>query len=374
MEHKAFPMLEKHVEERTVKQLFAIMGVVDDGGDRIHPGAFAKTLAERYDRVKVLWQHDRWEPPVGVPALLKELSKPELPPTLTAKFPDATGALYGEIKYLDTPRGNEILVGIREGAITENSFGYDPMKADFEAPDGDLPQVRNLREIRLWDVSPVNWGMNEATMNMKVALPYKDTGKADEGEAWSAPTLADFTDGPWEEYSSSEKRRIANHFAWAASMPPESFGDLKLPHHQASKDGIGLAVWRGVAAAMGALLGSRGGVEIPEADRQAVYSHLASHYKEFDKEPPEFKTIQALYLWSKARPLLAELKEGRVLSSANVERVKKALESMSGALSTLEELLAAAEPPKSGHSALPVEMIRRRMRSAELAIALRTPL
>jgi len=212
--------------------------------------------------------------------------------------------------------------------------------------------------------------MNEATMNMKVALPYRDTGMADEGMAWTGPSLEDCTDAPWEELASSEKRRIAAHFAWAASMPPESFGDLKLPHHKAMKEGVGPSVWNGVRAAMGALLGARGGADIPDGDRRGIYDHLASHYKEFDKEPPEFKTIQALYLWSKARPLLAELKEGRVLSSANVERVKKALESMSGALSTLEELLAAAEPPKSGHSALPVEMIRRRMRSAELAIAL----
>ena len=43
---------------------------------------------------------------------------------------------------------------------------------------------------------------------------------------------------------------------------------------------------------MGALLGARGGVAVPERDRRAVYEHLADHYREFDKEPPDFKTIQ----------------------------------------------------------------------------------
>jgi HK97 family phage prohead protease len=368
MEHKAFPIFGKQVDGRVVKQLFAVMGVVDDGGDRIWPGAFAKTLAERMDRVKVLWQHDRWEPPIGVPNVLKELSKAELPPALMAKYPEATGALYGEIAYLDTPRGSEVLTGITAGAITENSFGYDPVKADFDQPEADAMQVRNLRELRLWDVSPVNWGMNPSTMNLKVALPYKDTGKADEGDAWKGPALEDFTADLWGDLSGSERRRIASHYSWAAGMPPETFGDLKLPHHQASKDGIGPAVWKGVAAAMARLL--QAGTDIPDGDRKAVYDHLVGHYKQFEKEPPEFKTIQALYLWSKARPLLAELKEGRVLSSANVERVKSALESMQSALSTLEELMVAAEPAKTGHSALPVEMLRRRMRVAELAIAL----
>ena len=37
----------------------------------------------------------------------------------------------------------------------------------------------------------------------------------------------------------------------------------KLPHHRASDL---KAVWRGVAAAMGALLGARGGVDIPDGD------------------------------------------------------------------------------------------------------------
>jgi HK97 family phage prohead protease len=370
MEHKSFPLLLKQIEDRTVKQLFAVLGVVDDGGDRIWTGAFTKTLAERMDRVKVLWQHDRWEPPVGVPSVLKEIGKADLPAELISRYPEANGALYGEIRYLETPRGDEVLTGIREGAITENSFGYNALKADFEMAEGDAMQIRNLREIRLWDVSPVNWGMNEATTNLKVALPYKDTGTADEGVAWEGPTLDGFTADAWEELTASDKRRIANHFAWAGSMPPETYGDLKLPHHKASKDGIGPAVWRGVAAAMGRLL--QAGTDVPDGDRRGVYDHLASHYKQFDKEPPDFKMVQALYFVGKARPLLAELKDGRGFPAANMERAKNTLDSMQGALITLEQLLAAAEPPITGHSALPVETIRRRMRVAEQAIALRT--
>src|SRR5512143_3708815 len=160
MEHKAFPILAKQVEDRVVKQIFAVLGNIDDGRDVMWPGAFTKTLAERADRVRVLWQHGVMDPPVGVPVTLKELGRMELPQEILARYPSAAGALYGEIKYLDTPRGNEILVGIREGAITENSIGYEPVagKFDFETIEG--APVRNLREVKLWDVSPVNWGMN----------------------------------------------------------------------------------------------------------------------------------------------------------------------------------------------------------------------
>lgn len=103
--------------------------------------------------------------------------------------------------------------------------------------------------------------------------------KAPEDEEWEAPTLSDFTDQSWEELSDDEKRRIAGHYAWAAAMPPESFGDLNLPHHRASD---GAVVWRGVANAAARLDQS----DIPEADKEDVRSHLGSHYRQFDKTPP----------------------------------------------------------------------------------------
>jgi len=66
-------------------------------------------------------------------------------------------------------------------------------------------------------------------------------------------------------------------------------GSFKLPHHRAR--GGHAVVWRGVIAAMAALLGARGGVDIPDNDRRAVYNHLAKHYREFDEEPPEFRHV-----------------------------------------------------------------------------------
>jgi len=33
-------------------------------------------------------------------------------------------------------------------------------------------------------------------------------------------------------------------------------------------------------------------VDIPDSDRRGVYNHLASHYRDFDREPPEFRSEQ----------------------------------------------------------------------------------
>lgn len=105
------------------------------------------------------------------------------------------------------------------------------------------------------------------------------TDKADEAAAWSAPVLGDFTDQPWGELGAGEKRRIAGHYAWAEAVPPATFGDLKLPHHEAAG---GKVVLRGVVAAAGRL----NQVDIPAGDLAAVKAHLARHYRAFDREPP----------------------------------------------------------------------------------------
>lgn len=62
----------------------------------------------------------------------------------------------------------------------------------------------------------------------------------------------------------------------------------QLPHHFAS----GQVAWHGVAAAMAELF--RAGAQIPEEDRRGVYYHLARHYKQFEKTPPEFRSAAEL--------------------------------------------------------------------------------
>lgn len=103
--------------------------------------------------------------------------------------------------------------------------------------------------------------------------------------SWSAPTLSSFTSQNWESLSVADKKKITGHYAWATANPPSTFGGLKLPHHR-PRDGA--VVWRGVVSAMAALMGARGGTSIPDADMRKVYNHLASHYEQFDKKPPEF--------------------------------------------------------------------------------------
>lgn len=346
MEYKSFAGETKEIQERTVTGLAAITGNVDSGFDRIITGAFKKTLKEGVRRIRHLWMHDPFEPPIAAIKELREVGRDELPADTKRRYPEATGGLLVVREYLDTPRGNEVLAGIKAGALNEMSFGYDAIKADFEEIDYEQAKVkvRNLKELRVWDLSDVLWGMNNATVASKALFAFKDTGiEPDLKAAFPVPTLADFTDLAWEALPESEKRRIAQHYAGAeGDGAPESFEDLRYPHHLGGKSGIGPAIWTGVSVALARLTGYGSAADALAGDRKAVYAHLAEHYAQFGQEAPSFKLVELATL-SRALLMPGALKEGRLLTSRDLDR-------LTGAMHVIQNLIVAAEPlvdPKS---------------------------
>ncbi len=202
---------------------------------------------------------------------------------------------------------------VKSGFLNTVSIGFLPIKWHEERVPGEAgaEEVRTVYdEVELLEVSLVPVPSNPEA----VALVRDIAGallrgvvpsdvsekKAPEDTPWKKPRLEDFTNKPWDELTAAEKRHIAGHYAWAPKLPPERFSDLKLPHHQPSD---GAVVWNGVRAAMAALLGARGGVDIPDGDRRKVYNHLARHYRQFEKDPPEFKA----YTEAELRQLFPDL-------------------------------------------------------------------
>jgi len=112
----------------------------------------------------------------------------------------------------------------------------------------------------------------------KGAIPFHHYALAEEDEAWDNAAVI----------KASDTEDLAAICAWKADKEPEDLtkADFKLPHHLGKADGY-KTVWKGVAAAMAVLRGSRGGADIPEADMDAVEKHLAKHYEEFGKDVPE---------------------------------------------------------------------------------------
>jgi hypothetical protein len=184
----------------------------------------------------------------------------------------------------------DIIMGRLKGdnTMTEQAYRYD--KAIWSADDA---RVHCKDHDGIAFEPAIESKAGPRNYEERAAIAAHTTAKAPEEQSWSAPTLGDFTsETDFSALSEAECRRIATHAAWSANMPPETFGDIKLFHHEAAKSGVGSVVWRGVAAAMAILMGGRGGVDIPAGDRRGVYNHLAGHYKQFDKEPPNFREHQ----------------------------------------------------------------------------------
>ncbi len=162
-----------------------------------------------------------------------------------------------------------------------------------------------------------------AETGSKGAISYRaahpdGTPVADKDDEW---------DGP-REVAEADVDDLEVMAAWKED-DAENKGDFKLPHHKA--DGEHAVVWRGVTAAMGALLGARGGVDIPDGDRRGVYDHLARHYRDdFDEDPPEFRETEEgnekTGPW--AVTIEADDKEG--LAAALIESVKAIAEDVEG--------------------------------------------
>jgi hypothetical protein len=187
-EVKEFPASVVEVQEAQgiVEFIASVFGNIDDGDDIVHPGAFVKTITERARRVKVLDQHrtDSISRVIGIPIEMREVGRDELPEHVLREYPDATGGLYVKAQYLlDTPEGLGAFKRIQSGAVTEYSFAFDIIQSDYSTvtKDEKKRRVRNIREVRLWEVSPVVWGMNPATAT--VGAKEKDS---EEGKGYTA--------------------------------------------------------------------------------------------------------------------------------------------------------------------------------------------
>lgn len=168
----------------------------------------------------------------------------------------------------------------------------------------------------------------------KAVVPYSGTPAAPEGRAWDASSatsrLRASAGGPDKEKIDWSKYKQG--FTWFNSGDSENYGSYKLPHHDIIEGSIH-TVWKGVAAAMAALLGARGGVDVPEGERKSIYNHLIKHYGQFDKDPPEFKKVEEQVLKGLSEEIKA-MTHDRTISY------------LRGQIKSLRKVLVVATKPK----------------------------
>ncbi len=152
-EHKAFPFKVKEFddEQGIVRGYLSTFDNIDDGGDRVLPNAFKRTLANKYEYKQkhemkylfpLLWQHSTDQPIGGY----------------TEAREDATG-LFVELQIdLDVQQGREAYSALKKGYIFNQSMGYDVLQSSWVKVEDK--NVRDLIEVRLWEGSIVTFPMN----------------------------------------------------------------------------------------------------------------------------------------------------------------------------------------------------------------------
>lgn len=345
-EYKSFPAVVTGTDEvqGIVEAIVAVFGNVDDGEDIVFPGAFAKTLAERFNRVTVLDNHrtDSIMRVIGKPLEAREISRNELPPDILMRAPDATGGLWTKTQYLmDTPEGRGAFIRIASGAVKEYSFAYDAIQSDYvRAPDGRTQ--RHLKELRLWEYGPVIWGMNPATATVgaksndtpanddKSVAAARSLPLAPRDRAWDA-SAADARVREWAEAGDAPTAKYRRAFLWYDAENAEQFGSYKLPFADVI-DGDLTAVFRGIAAAAARLEQA----DIPDADKATIRDVINGYYAKARREYDDDSIVSPFEKAKALEDTLAELKarvealEAKLAPADEAGRVEEPSEPQAG--------------------------------------------
>ncbi len=318
--------------EYKVEGYAAIKNNIDSSKERIKDGAFSKTIRERFPKklIKMFWWHRE---PMGLPIHIEEDSK----------------GLYTVSQVSKTPSNEERLVLMKDGVVDRMSIGYDVIK---DNADGD---IRDLLELKLYEYSPVPIAANEETyiidvkdldgvltnfytkldIQTKKATAFSNLPLADRQASWDANAavgrVRKWAGGPNKE--DVDWGKYAKAFLWYDAEDAESYGAYKLPF----ADVIGgtlKAVPKGIFAAAAAIQGARGGVDIPSSDVAGVKAHIEKYYA---KMREEFEDDNITAPWKSNEDI--ELKEGRILSSSNRQKIAEVV-------TILQELLDLTNPEK----------------------------
>jgi uncharacterized protein len=155
MERRTFPLTAVQVETRSgspakLRGHSAVFDTLsEDLGffrEKIRPGAFAKSIG--HDDIRALFNHD-------ANLVLGRTKSGTL-----ALSEDARG-LYMEVRPPDTQVARDLVTSIKRGDVDQQSFQFEVVDDDWRTEGG--MEIRELIEVKLYDVSPVTFPAYTAT-------------------------------------------------------------------------------------------------------------------------------------------------------------------------------------------------------------------
>lgn len=162
-QYKAMPGQVSTDELQGIVECFvAGIGNKDSVGDICLPGAFDASLKRRKPRV--VWGHN-WNEPIGKVLDIYEVGPkdPRLPAKMRAQN---IGGLFAKVQFnLKSERGREAFSNVSFfGEEQEWSIGYKTLDAVFDT----TRQANLLKEVELYEVSPVLHGANQLTATISI--------------------------------------------------------------------------------------------------------------------------------------------------------------------------------------------------------------
>ena len=162
-QYKAIPGQINTIESKGIVECFvAGIGNKDSVGDICLPGCFNGSLGRRKPRV--VWGHN-WNEPIGKVLEIYEVgpNDPRLPAKMKA---NGIGGLFAKVQFnLASERGREAFANVKFfGEEQEWSIGYKTLDAVFDT----TKQANMLKEVELYEVSPVLHGANQLTGTISI--------------------------------------------------------------------------------------------------------------------------------------------------------------------------------------------------------------
>ena len=126
---------------------------------RFRRGSFAKTIADRASRIKILLMHDDRGLWIGLPTLLAESSE----------------GLLVEASLNTTNSGQDVSAALKHASqlgkldAVELSIGFDVLNFEMVEDEETEEVFREVTEVRLWEISVVNFGADRQTKVVEAA-------------------------------------------------------------------------------------------------------------------------------------------------------------------------------------------------------------
>ena len=136
-----------------VEAVFSIFNSLDSDGDVVMPGAVKSGF--KNNQVPMVWSH-KWDMPIGKGTIAQD---------------DNKAVFKGEF-FMDTESGKEAYNLVKNmGDMQQWSFGYKVNDSDFakaEDKDGEETNARYLKDLTVYEVSPVLVGANQDTYTLAI--------------------------------------------------------------------------------------------------------------------------------------------------------------------------------------------------------------